>query len=166
MVATGDELDIGDQTIVVEFVDFAGLVGEIPQPGNGVGRGINDLGQVAFYAEGETEETFEFLGGVFVASLATTPIDLLGDFDNDGGVGSGDLNLVLFNWNSDGGDLPVEWMNQRPPSGTIVGVDQLNDVLFNWGDGATVTPPEPASGTVGMIGAVAGVGFFRRRRRG
>ena len=46
-------------------------------------------------------------------------------------VGLGDLNLVLFNWNVDGGVLTNDWINQRPTFGITVGLDEFNGVLFS-----------------------------------
>ena len=57
-----------------------------------------------------------------------------GDYDASGDVELGDLNLVLFNWNVDGGVLTTEWINQRPTAGMPVGLAELNGVLFNWGE--------------------------------
>jgi len=97
--------------------------------------------------------TFRFLldgdsiftqGVVEYGDLITTAIP--GDYDDNGEVAVGDLNLVLFNWNQDGADLPADWVNERPSAGSAVAVDQLNGVLFNWGNTASiVTVPEPAS---------------------
>jgi len=70
-----------------------------------------------------------------------------GDFDGLNGVETQDLKLVLFNWDADGASLPSAWVNDRPPNGTAVGVDQLNLVLFNWASGtsALATVPEPSA---------------------
>lgn len=71
---------------------------------------------------------------------------LLGDFNGTGDVEIGDLNLVLFNWNVDGGNLTNIWVNQRPSPGDAVGVDQFNTVLFNWDQTAQLAAvPEPVS---------------------
>ena len=59
-----------------------------------------------------------------------------GDYDNDGTVGPGDLNLVLFNW--DLNDVTSDWINQRPVGS--VGAGELNSVLFNWSSTASVVP--------------------------
>jgi hypothetical protein len=97
--------------------------------------------------------TFQFLlegdsaftrGIVEYGPLISPPID--GDYDASGQVALGDLNLVLFNWNQDGGGLPAIWVNQRPDPGMTVGLPELNDVLFNWGNTSSIaTVPEPAS---------------------
>jgi len=78
---------------------------------------------------------------------------LVGDYNNNGGVEIGDLNLVLFNWNVDGAILTNDWINQRPLAETAVGLTQLNGVLFNWGDTASIaTVPEPAAGILAVLG--------------
>jgi len=86
----------------------------------------------------------------------------LTDYDNDGSWGLGDLNLVLFNWNIDGEVLKTDWINQRPVTGTPVGLAKLNGVLFNWGNFSSMaTVPEPAAGMLAVSGLLA---FGIRRR--
>jgi hypothetical protein len=89
------------------------------------------------------------------------------DYDNDGTWNLGDLNLVLFNWQVDGGALdPQDWINNRPPGGTPVGLPALNQVLFNWQTAATsvATVPEPATMAMFAVGAVLIFGGTRTRR--
>jgi len=70
-----------------------------------------------------------------------------GDFNASNLVDSEDLNLVLFNWNEVGSNLPADWAHQRPGDAEVVGIDQLNLVLFNWNEmgSSTAAVPEPAS---------------------
>ncbi|MEM7625011.1 MAG: sulfatase-like hydrolase/transferase [Planctomycetota bacterium] len=77
---------------------------------------------------------------------------LLGDYDGDGIVAQGDLDLVLLNWGKSVEDAPVDWLSGLPASG-VIGQDQLNVVLLNLGDrvdglaapgGGVVAVPEPA----------------------
>lgn len=91
---------------------------------------------------------------------------LIGDYNGDLKVGTGDLNLVLFNWSADGGKLPSEWVDQRPLMGIPVGTDQLNAVLFNWGDqaGMLATVPEP-SGLALTLCSLGVLQLPRRRKR-
>ena len=64
---------------------------------------------------------------------------LVGDYNNSQ-VGLGDLNLVLFNWNSV--TVPPEWQNFIPAG--AVGLPELNTVLFNWGNSQpAIGVPEP-----------------------
>jgi len=99
---------------------------------------------------------------------------LNGDFNASGAVEFGDLNLVLFNWNSDGSQLPVEWINERPNAGSDVGSGELNAVLFNWGLGQSSSVsqpiPEPASGMLLAMAvpwvSIAASPLATRRRAG
>jgi len=115
---------------------------------------VFDLG-LPFSIGGGQDLEFEFLldgldaetlGIVQYGPVPSPPVDIDGDYDESGDVALGDLNLVLFNWNEDGGGLPPQWINQRPNPGTLVGLPELNGVLFNWGNTASLaTVPEPAS---------------------
>jgi len=111
----------------------------------------------------------EALDATTIASLSPDlvvdpPDDLIGDYDDSGEVAVGDLNLVLFNWNADGGSLPSEWVNEVPPAGTPVGIDQLNGVLFNWGNTAAVAAvPEPGSVVLISLGVLICCATPRRR---
>ncbi|MEM9752695.1 MAG: family 10 glycosylhydrolase [Planctomycetota bacterium] len=89
-----------------------------------------------------------------------TAIALLGDFDNDGQVAQGDLNLVLNNW----GNLRGDWSNADGFASANVDQEELNAVLNNWG--STTTPdfngspiPEPAAAV-----ALLALGLADRRR--
>jgi hypothetical protein len=86
------------------------------------------------------------------------------DYDDDAIWGLGDLNLVLFNWNEDGANLPPAWLNGRPEAGTLVGLPELNQVLFNWGQPGSlaVAVPEPAALVMGWLGLVALLGLARK----
>lgn len=88
---------------------------------------------------------------------------LPGDFDDDGVVAQGDLNLVLNNWGA--GD--VVWNGRDVALTPAVDQDELNLVLNNWGsnsapnvDGFAV--PEPTA-AVALLG---GLSLLRRRRPG
>lgn len=108
---------------------------------------VIELGQL-FDGSGlqDIELDFSIFNGAIMAGAVTydlLPTRLAGDFDSSGEVAAGDLNLVLFNWNSTGESLPAEWVNERPVG--TVGIDQLNAVLFNWGRASQpASVPEPA----------------------
>lgn len=85
---------------------------------------------------------------------------LLGDYDDNGLVGSGDLSLVLANWDVDASvmGVPDGWINERPTK--IIGFTQLDRVLQNWGNTAVPPPvPEPSSVALMCMGCVT---FLRR----
>ena len=88
-----------------------------------------------------------------ILSVGVVNGDIPGDYDDDGAVAAGDLNLVLFNWGEDGAGLPAEWINERPEGN--VGVDELNPVLFNWGNMASAASvPEPTAIVLLALGSV------------
>ncbi|TWT47746.1 hypothetical protein [Botrimarina hoheduenensis] len=94
---------------------------------------------------------------IFSTSLAVaveTAVD--GDFNGDGRVDNGDLNLLLGSWGST--TVPAAWIN-----GFVSPVDnaELNALLGNWGFGTAVAIPEPAAGLLLMAGLLATGG--RRR---
>ncbi|MEM1098714.1 MAG: hypothetical protein AAGH92_07990 [Planctomycetota bacterium] len=74
---------------------------------------------------------------------------IIGDFDDDGQIAQGDLNLVLNNW----GDIRGDWANASGFATSAVDQEELNAVLNNWG--SQVSPsfdgrnlPEPAAAIV------------------
>ncbi|MEM9752630.1 MAG: endo-1,4-beta-xylanase [Planctomycetota bacterium] len=98
------------------------------------------------------------LADVFVSSLP-------GDYNGNGQVEQGDLNLVLNNWGQTLADPEAAgWLNDTPDGS----VDQaeLNQVLNNWGSSATpdlqgLTVPEPIGGA--LVATTAALVFLRRR---
>ncbi|MEM7625491.1 MAG: endonuclease [Planctomycetota bacterium] len=93
-----------------------------------------------------------------------------GDYDGNGSVGQGDLNLVLLNWGQS--ELPAGWVATEQYDGVQIGQNELNGVLLNWG--SSVPPdvsaiPEPASaiflGLAGLSMLGRRGGFDRRMAR-
>ncbi|MEM7624140.1 MAG: sialate O-acetylesterase [Planctomycetota bacterium] len=88
-----------------------------------------------------------------------------GDYNADGLVGQGDLNLVLLNWGS--ASLPPGFDESSLPGngsfdGTL-GQDELDGVLLNWGNSGTSfirVVPEP--GTVTLFGFAVILGCILR----
>lgn len=84
-----------------------------------------------------------------------------GDFNGDGAVDNGDLNLLLANWGTSVPPAPAGW-GGFAPTGPTVDNDELNLLLANWGKGTTGAPvPEP---TTLVLAALAGLAATRRRR--
>lgn len=75
---------------------------------------------------------------------------LAGDFNGDGLVDNGDLNLLLGNWGSS--SVPSEWVNGL--SGTVDN-EELNALLANWGTGSSTAVPEPATGLFLLVALAA-----------
>ena len=156
VAATGQTIDLPDGgSLVITTLDFAG------GSGNQDGRpsGFSDNGQITFRADGSGSAN-----GVYVL---TTVGFLEGDYNNDGFVSQGDLDLVLLNWGDTvlPGGFDISNLGDGSFDG-LIGQNELDGVLLNWGDGVppSVTAiPEPASaGLLGLtVWAVAG-----RRVRG
>ena len=92
-----------------------------------------------------------FMGVVEYDDVMIQPPAGPGDFNGNGEVELGDLNLVLFNWNS--GSVPPQWVNQIPTD--MVGLGELNAVLFNWGNMAlAATVPEPTNLVLVIMGCL------------
>lgn len=98
--------------------------------------------------------------GVAVATIGRIP----GDLDDDGYVGSHDLDIVRSHW---GQSVPTGHLIAGDPSGDgVVGADDLDIVRAHWGEG---TPPAPASvpepsGWVLLVVVLAGVTSWLRVR--
>ena len=74
---------------------------------------------------------------------------LLGDYDDDGAVGQGDLDLVLQFWGDavlDGESPDPTWINADTVTASLIGQDELAIVLQNWGN---------TSSLVSGLGAIA-----------
>ncbi len=120
------------------------------------------------------QELRDLLGAENVLTLDKLPtfswsdafVQLVGDYNGNGQVEQGDLDLVLQNWgdDTDAAGVPAGWVNDLPDG--LIDQGELDGVLLNWG--ATAVPsfgeasvPEPGAGVLSMlIGAVLAV---RRR---
>lgn len=92
-----------------------------------------------------------------VSTNVATPLE--GDFNGDGAVDNGDLNLLLGAWGSS--TAPPEWINGFDAP---VDNDELNALLGGWGAGTAGAIPEPSS-VLGLCVAMCGVVGSRSRRR-
>ena len=156
---------------IITIVSFEGGVVEValdgdPAPGFTVdlvdNRGVDQIiGPDDFvFSHGHPvlwdTSRFETNGQLWFFGFA--PI-LSSDYDGDGHVAQGDLDLVLLNWGNGASTLPATWINQRPTEGTVDQVE-LDGVLLNWGNsspfrgGASV--PEPS--TFALLLLAAGIG--------
>ncbi|MEM7627697.1 MAG: PQQ-dependent sugar dehydrogenase [Planctomycetota bacterium] len=112
-------------------------------------------------------------GELFISSKRTGEIYLVtntvleGDYNGDGFVSQGDLNMILLNWGA--GVTPDGWYSYDAFDGNI-SQNELNDVLLNWGSGrAPVTSvaaiPEPHSVLLLSLGSLLTVARRRTRTR-
>jgi hypothetical protein len=108
-----------------------GVQGAISADGRAIiGAGINPDGQIE--------------GWVAYLDPISVEASLPGDYNANGQVEQGDLDLVLLNWGSDG--VPAGWKEDLP-NGTI-DQEEIDTVLLAWGDSlpvpfATPAVPEP-----------------------
>jgi hypothetical protein len=85
-------------------------------------------------------------GNTLVAFELSRTIRLLaGDYNGNGRVEQGDIDLVLLHWGQDAAVVPEGWTGPQP-EGTI-DQDELDGVLLHWGEAASVAAsvPEPAT---------------------
>jgi len=177
-------IDLGGTTAATEYDQldtsrFAFLAGTLQVSLVDLGGGLfmPEVGDIfrLISAGDSIQGTFETLdlpaGFAWDVNYTSTAVELsllaatlVGDYDGSGEVDGNDLNLVLFEWNKDGDDVVVGWINQRPQSGTVVGIDHLNLVLFNWGSmtSATAAVPEPTGFLPILLGLLAAVGMRRQ----
>lgn len=116
------------------------------------------LGRLRFRSRAFAGEFDSFveasLTGLTFATLIVDPAG--GDFNGDGAVDNGDLNLLLGSWGES--NVPTEWVN-----GFVAPVDngELNLLLGDWGAGVgIVATPEPTTAVL-LLAAVA-AGAVRR----
>lgn len=103
----------------------------------------------------------------WVISFREPPI--WGDYNADGSIGQGDLDLVLLNWGAT--DTPDGFRAAAAPYGFFDGAisqNELDSVLLNWGAGTSpgfpgiTAIPEPT--TAGALLGLAALSCGRRRR--
>lgn len=97
-------------------------------------KGFNESGQLAYRFTLDDNRS-----GIALWSL-DNGVALLGDYDNDGIVGQGDLSLVLQYWGqavTDGMPPDRTWLNSNGITGSLIGQNELAFVLQNWGNTST-----------------------------
>ena len=102
----------------------------------------------------------------WLTELLGLPATVPGDYNADGFVSQGDLDLVLLNWGDT--DTPDDFDLAALPGGGpfdgLISQNELDGVLLNWGDG---TPPSvtaiPEPGTAAALAGLALVATRRRR---
>lgn len=130
-------------------------------------------------------KTAQIHEGTFSA-VATLFEPLLGDYDGDGTVGQGDLDLVLAFWGDavlDGQSPDPTWVNADTVTSSLIGQDELAMVLQNWGNTSSLVSelagisdttglsesqvraliPEPGT-TAGLLMGLGTLALRRRRR--
>jgi hypothetical protein len=91
------------------------------------------------------------------------------DYNGNGAVEQGDLDLVLLHWGSELSDPSAAGWNNHPPIGPI-DQGELDDVLLFWGNSrmspAAASIPEPATWIMAVLfcGATL-ISFSQRSRR-
>jgi phospholipase/lecithinase/hemolysin len=91
-----------------------------------------------------------------------------GDYNDNGVVEQGDLDLVLVNWSGRGRPVPAGWLADLP--NRFVDQGELDRVLMNWGDlrlvpraqPAGVAIPEPSSFILLLCASAIRIGSFVR----
>ena len=124
--------EINGQTITLDSIQFFGA------------------GDATVWLDAVMFNPFGTLGAAIIDALA-------GDFNGNGSVEQGDLDLVLNNWGGARGD----WSNAAGFASAGVDQEELDAVLNNWGGSvlpsfAGLTVPEPALGLVLLLPIAAG----------
>jgi hypothetical protein len=92
-------------------------------------------------SQGHTISDATGIGSISDSDIQLPPIP--GDFNDDGIVEQGDLDLVLLHWGQDGNNIPPTWFGP-PPTG-LVDQDELDAVLLNWGASSVIGNAAPVA---------------------
>ena len=97
------------------------------------------------------------VAGLFLSQLDASGTGLPGDLNNDGFVGSADLDLVRGNWGATG----TPGMNGDANDDGLVNSADLDIVRGNWGSSAAAAVPEPSSLLLTFLAGLFmfGIGF-------
>lgn len=154
------DFDVTDEVVALlnDGADFAGIVLGSTDDGDFT------LGSIdAFVLDTGSGEVLENYLPSLTLEFSSPALE--GDYNGDGFVSQGDLDLVLLNW----GDvvLPQGFVAGNIPGGSpfdeLISQNELDGVLLNWGEGTApslTVVPEP-SGLI--IGLMASAGLVSRR---
>jgi 3-oxoadipate enol-lactonase len=144
------ELELRDLHIMADIVD----------------RDIPDSTKIVVPAAGHMTnmEQPDFVNAALLDFLAAHPIvPTLPDYDGNGLVEQGDLDLVLLNWGRRPSNrllASVGWVNDRP-TGPFIDQQELDKVLVHWGSGtgniavSSSAVPEPTALAIVLIALLA-----------
>ncbi|MEM9753396.1 MAG: hypothetical protein AAF916_08420 [Planctomycetota bacterium] len=152
----GESLQVADTSVTGDGLSFS-MTGTAV-PGTAFVRPVIQYDNVdsSYLAQ---SEAFAY---VFEASLSEAVASMLaGDFNGNGNVEQGDLDLVLTGWGSD----RAGFQNDAGFASLLIDQEELDAVLTNWGGSAAPSfagfaVPEPAAAT-----ALVGLGLAGRQRR-
>ncbi len=163
IVGGGDLLEVASGDLrEVDFVEFLGLKGFIPQPGNGLPSGLNDSGEVAYYAS-----FLDGSEGIFVSDIATLGASPA-DFDEDGDVDSSDLAKWETGFGISSGAVHMD--GDADVDGADFLIWQRQFGLSSPLSAATAAVPEPSTWLLALcatlcVGARCTTSLSRRRVR-
>jgi hypothetical protein len=108
-----------------------------------------ELAGLDFFGIGTAVPTF--LVHTTITALATMPPSIEGDYNGNGWVEQGDLDLVLLNWGKAAEIAAARWFGLLPIG--IVDQGELDGALLNWGSAALAASvaPEPAAAGLAAI---------------
>jgi T5SS/PEP-CTERM-associated repeat protein len=156
--------------LAIEFTD-----GFAPQEGDafellnvgGTLSGKFEHVQVSGVLEGWQFTTAMESSTLQLISTSDAVLSIPGDYNNNGQVEQGDLDLVLLHWGQDGAAPPQGWKHDLPTG--LIDQAELDSVLLNWGRVASVAQssagaiPEP--GTALLLVCCVAAGFAARYDR-
>jgi hypothetical protein len=90
------------------------------------------------------------------------------DYNGNGLVDQGDLDLVLLNWGADATTPPDGWTNSLPTG--AIDQEELDAILLHWGEGAAIVSasnagPVPEPSTFVLLGSAAMILLVRRAQQ-